>query len=308
MTGFKPLDWNRDISWSVMHKSVRNNRRRIFQAKRKKEFRNLRSLQMLMLNSAANILLFIQKVCSNGGGKTPGIDGEKYTTPDQKIKLFYEIKEMGFRNYEPMPTRRIYIEENSKRRPIGIPTVKDRIMQRMVVNCLEPEWEAEFEWSSYGFRPNRSVNDAVARIYGTINKQNSRRWIVESDISKCFDSINHKLLLEKIDKSCSCKILIRKWLKCGVLINGMWYDQGEVGTPQGGCLSPLLCNIALHGLDKELGIRYSKTIRIQGSRSLIRYADDLVIMCYSKEDAITSSYYYVECYCSSNFPIYDGAN
>jgi RNA-directed DNA polymerase len=143
-----------------MTKSVRSFIRRIFQAKRKKEFRNLRSLQML--NSAANVLLSIKKVCSNGGGKTPGIHRETFTTHEQKIKLFYEIKKMGFRNYEPMPTRRIYIEENSKRRPICIPTVMDRIMKTIVANCLEPEWEAEFEWSSYRFRPNRSVSDAVS--------------------------------------------------------------------------------------------------------------------------------------------------
>lgn len=281
----KITSWS-EIDWLLVNKNVVNLRRRIFDASVKNEYRKLRSLQRMMLKSKSNILYSIQCISNNSGSKTFGVDGEILDGPKDKLKYFYEISENGYLGREPSPTRRIYIKESNKFRPIGIPTVYDRIVQTMVLNSIEPEWEAKFEKGSYGFRPGRNVDDAINRLWLALHKPGSRKWIVDTDISKCFDSISHSYIVEKIGKFPAAE-LINKWLKAGIIIRSTWLDSGEYGTPQGSALSPFLCNLALHGLESELGVEYDNRGYVKSrGRLLIRFADDLVIRCHTKQDAI----------------------
>lgn len=281
----KISSWS-EIDWKRVNIIVVKLRRRIFDAKKLNKFRSLRSLQRLMLDSSANILYCIRKISYNPGSHTPGIDGETLDDPLDRFRLFNEISTSRWNGIKPKPIRRIYIKEINKLRPIGIPTIRDRVIQAMACNALEPEWEAVFEKGSYGFRPKRNTNDAVSRLWLALNKPSSRKWIVDSDISKCFDSISHKYLLKVLEHFPACD-LIKDMLEVGVIIRDVWLSSEGEGTPQGSSLSPLLCNIALHGLEKELGVIYTKKGYVyQKGRLLIRFADDLVILCHSKEDAI----------------------
>lgn len=274
-----------DMDWKYITKVVKNLRYRIFSAKREGNLRKLRLLQKLMMHSSSNVAYSIRHVCANSGSKTPGIDNKLYKSPEEKFELYSLIKNSKFENYTSSAVKRIYIKEGEKMRPIGIPTVYDRVMQMVVKNSLEPEWEAVFEKSSYGFRPNRSVNDAVNRIWLTCSTKNGRTWVVDADISKCFDTTSHKYLLQQLTHFPG-RSLIESWLKCGIIVNDIWLDLEE-GTPQGSIISPLLCNISLHGLEKELGIFYNPQGFVDTrSNSIIRYADDIVIFCRSKEEAI----------------------
>lgn len=277
-------DWS-DIDWKQVNLTVKKLRRRIFDAKRKNNRKVLCSLQRMMLKSTSNILYCIRKISYNSGSKTPGIDREILESPKDRFRLFQDISRNGWNGVSPKPIRRIYIKEGEKLRPIGIPTVYDRVIQAMICNALEPEWEAVFEKGSYGFRPKRNTNDAVSRIWLALNKENSRKWVLDSDIAKCFDSISHKYLLEQL-KGFPGKSLIKEMLEAGIIIREVWLSSEDEGTPQGSSLSPILCNIALHGLEKELGVIYKKNGYVDGKgRLLIRFADDLVILCHSLADA-----------------------
>jgi RNA-directed DNA polymerase len=202
------------------------------------------------------------------------------------------------KTWKPKPTKRVYIpKKNGKKRPLGIPTIMDRCIQALVKNALEPYWEAKFEPTSYGFRPNRSGHDAQGRIFLNLKstpqgKRAKKTWIVEADIKGCFDNISHEFLLETIGDFPARKI-IEYWLKAGYVDNGV-FNETKSGTPQGGIISPLLANIALHGLESVLGIKWyqrkdskgNKSWENRSNRTLVRYADDFVIMCESKQDAI----------------------
>jgi len=165
-----------------------------------------------------------------------------------------------------------------EKRPLGIPTIKDRARQALIKSALEPEWESRMEETSYGFRPGRSAQDAISRIFSTINKGNY--FILDADIAKCFDRINHDFLLSKIHCPSSLKRDIKQWLKAGVLDNGV-FEETETGTPQGGVISPLLANIALEGMTRLIETLFPKK---KGNQAvLIRYADDFVVISPSLE-------------------------
>ncbi|NEN99348.1 MAG: group II intron reverse transcriptase/maturase, partial [Moorea sp. SIO3I7] len=198
-------------------------------------------------------------------------------------------------SWKPIPTKRIYIpKSNGKQRPLGIPSITDRCLQGIVKNALEPSWEAKFEPVSYGFRPGRSTHDARQRIFLNIKgEKNKKWWVLDADISGCFDNIAHQPLIEALGNFPAVK-LVKDWLKAGYIHKGVFSDTGK-GTPQGGIISPLLANIALHGLEEELGIKYiwSKNKRNKNggnwvnrtSRTYVRFADDFVILTESEEDA-----------------------
>lgn len=281
-------DWN-NINWKLVNKEVTKLKSKIWKARKFQEFKKLRNYQKLIVHSSHNILFSIRKVTQqNTGSKTEGIDEELFTTPKDRLELFFELKKLNLNNYTPLATKRIYIPKpDGRQRPIGIPTIRDRVIQQIVKNALEPEWESIFEPSSYGFRPSRSVNDAINRLFLIFNSKNSRQWIVDADITGCFDNIDHNYLLNQI-KQFPYKGIISKWLKSGIIHENVFFENEEFGTPQGSIISPLLSNIALHGMESELGVKlvnvakhYVKT----GSRSFVRYADDFVVICYTKEDA-----------------------
>jgi RNA-directed DNA polymerase len=217
------------------------------------------------------------------------VDGQLVTTPEAQGHLVRQLAE--YELWKPMPARRVYIPKaNGKQRPLGIPVVIDRAIQAMVKNALEPYWEAKFEDSSYGFRPGRGCHDAIERIFNLASAKGNRRWVLDADIKGAFDNIDHGKLLELIGNF-PAREIIREWLKAGYLEDGVYHETNS-GTPQGGVISPLLANIAFHGMEEALGIRY----RILKNRSyaselhpkslgLVRYADDFVVFCRTQEEA-----------------------
>ena len=172
-------------------------------------------------------------------------------------------------------------------RPLGIPTLADRAVQAVVKNALEPEWEARFEATSYGFRPGRSAHDAIEKVFHLTHSGSTKLWVVDADIKGCFDNIDHGPLLRSLGTFPASRE-IRAWLKAGYMESGVLHST-DSGTPQGGVISPLLANVALHGLDEALGIRRllrrDGHARIIGNRAWVRYADDFVVFCETKKDA-----------------------
>ena len=283
----EPLKWD-SINWKTIESEVKNLQSRIFVSKQGNNRRKLRRLQKLLFKSRSNILLSLKRVLVlNHGKNTPGID--KITlSKDQRIELYYEISRLDMREYVPLPVKRIYIPKpDGKKRPLGIPTLKDRCIQSMVKNCLEPEWEATFEATSYGFRSGRSPHDALSRIYNTLSVKkigsNRKLWVLDADIEKFFDTVDHNYICEKLDNF-PMKHLIYKWLKAGYMALNKFYPT-EIGTPQGGIISPLLANIALSDLGSFLKTDPDSTGRVMGSRVYVRYADDFVVLCSSLKEA-----------------------
>lgn len=199
--------------------------------------------------------------------------------------MLKRLQKLDIFTHSVLEVKRIYIPKASgKPRPLGIPTIIDRVLQFVVLTALEPEWESYFEQGSYGFGPARSCHDAMARLYRTISKKR-RRWVLDADIKGCFDNISHKWLLNRLSGFPAVS-LIEKWLKAGYVEIGKIYVS-DFGTPQGNIISPLLANIALHGMERALAIRYHPDgyVRPECKYSLVRYADDFVVLAKSKKDA-----------------------
>lgn len=279
------------IDWKKMNASVVKLRGLIYKAKQRKKDKLMRRFQDILLRSEANILLSIRKVTSiNVGKRTPGLDKMLIKTNAERWDLYVELSQMKRSDWTSIakPTKRIYIPKpNGKQRPLGIPSIRDRVIQNIVKNALEPEWEALFESSSYGFRPSRSCHDALARIFSIVARQKVRVWVLDADIKGCFDNIDHDYLLKAVD-GFPAKDVIKAWLKAGYCE----FPANDVietpqGTPQGGVISPLLANIALHGMEQALNIKtVSTTGHNFGSNkySLVRYADDFVVFARTKEE------------------------
>ena len=275
-------DWH-SIDWYKVNHSIRNIRRRIFKATQVKDWKKVRNLQKLMLNSYYNVLSSVRKTTQdNKGSRTAGVDKVLIKTPKQRFALSQELAKNH--SSKALPAKRIYIpKRNGQKRPLGIPAIKDRCLQAMVKNALEPCWEAQFEGISYGFRPGRSTHDAIGKIYLIARPNKTKKWIVDADIKGCFDNIDHDKLLEIIGNF-PHRHLIQAWLKAGYIDKDVFHPQ-KTGTPQGGIISPLLANIALHGMEEALGVKYNRREESIGKRCVVRYADDFVIFCKNREDA-----------------------
>ena len=268
----------KDINWKKVEKYVFKLQILIYRASSRGEIRKVRKYQKLLTKSYYARLLAVRRITQdNQGKKTAGIDGIKNLPSMQRFNLVDLLKRHRFK---ASPTRRVWIPKPGKdeKRPLGIPTMYDRALQALVKLGRSPEWEAHFEPNSYGLRPGRSTHDAIAAIYVSINKK--PKYVLDADISKCFDRINHDALLRKIGRT-PYRRLIKPWLKSGVFDNKQFSDTLE-GTPQGGVISTLLVNIALHGMEKCLE-KYAETLPgkkrdNKQALSLIRYADDFVIL------------------------------
>jgi Retron-type reverse transcriptase len=271
------VEWNQ-INWHKAERLTFKLQKRIFQASERGDVKAVRKLQKTLINSWSAKCIAVRRVTQDNQGKnTAGVDGVKSLIPKQRMNLVGRLKLTN----KAKPTRRVEIPKpgSTETRPLGIPTIDDRAMQALVKLALEPEWEAKFEPNSYGFRPGRSCHDAIEAIFNNIRYKS--KYVLDADISKCFDRINHKALISKIHTYPTLSRLIKRWLKAGYCDGKELFPTND-GTPQGGVISPLLANIALHGMEERVKqyvetLKGKKAINRQ-ALSLIRYADDFVII------------------------------
>lgn len=282
------IEWY-TLNWWKLEYQVDRLQRRIFRATRDEEWNKVKSLQKLLVRSRCARLLAIREITQvNTGRLTPGVDDRLYLTAEEREELYRELE---FKGYQPEPVKRVYIpKSNGEKRPLGIPTILDRTMQMLVKKALEPMWEVMFEPNSYGFRPGRRCQDAIQQIQVSARRRRGSKslpWVLDADITGCFDNISHDVILNK----CSVfKPTIHKWLRAGVVEDGQ-FMKTEKGVPQGGVVAPLLANIALDGLERLFGIENTKGRYISPSQrkgknkgvSLVRYADDFVVIAPSRE-------------------------
>jgi RNA-directed DNA polymerase len=287
-----PAQWEK-VDWRAQEEQVRRLRQRIFKATQEQDWPKVRNLQKLMLRSRANTLVSVRQVTQrNAGRRTAGIDGEVALTSEARMAVAEQVHQSRS-SWQPRAVRRVFIPKASNRaklRPLGIPVLMDRCHQARARNALEPEWEARFEPASYGFRPGRSCHDAIGAIYNVCAGPAAKRtWALDADLAAAFDRIDHSHLLGQLG-SFPARDMIAGWLKAGVFEAGKGFAPTEEGTPQGGVISPLLLNVALHGLEEAAGVRRKVSgvhagETMAGSPVAIRYADDVTVLCHSQRQA-----------------------
>lgn len=265
------VDWH-GIDRAKAQQATRKLQVRIAKAIREGKHRKAKSLQWLLTHSFYAKFMAVKRVTENNGKKTAGVDEETWDTPQAKAKAIVGLKRRG---YKPQPLRRVYIPKaNGKQRPLGIPTMKDRAMQALHLLALEPIAETTADPNSYGFRPERACRDAAGQIFTSMAKKSQATWVLEGDITGCFDNISHDWLLANVPVD---KATLRKWLKSGYVWKNRLFNT-EAGTPQGGIISPVLANLALDGLEAKLTERFPKAKSGGKSKvNYVRYADDFII-------------------------------
>lgn len=231
-----------------------------------------------------NLQTAFKRVKRNNGA--PGIDGETVADYQRELETNTEFlhEKLKTKTYEPQPVRRVEIEKpDGGKRQLGVPTVKDRVVQQAIVNIIEPLFDPTFHPSSYGYRPGRSQHQAVAKAEQFMNRYGLTE-VVDMDLSKCFDTLDHEIIMNTVAERISdgqVLKLIRKFLQSGVMQDGA-YTATNIGSCQGGVISPLLSNIYLNKFDQKM---MEKGIRI------VRYADDILILAASKQQAGNSLAY-----------------
>lgn len=255
--------WN-SIDWKMCEEQLAKIQNDLAIATKQDNFSEIERIQYKIIRMFAARALAVRKVTTNRGKTTPGVDGEKWSSASKKYEAIKRLKDLS--TYKPQPVRRVWIPKPGKteKRPLGIPTLYDRAVQALVLFAFEPVVESRADFRSFGFRRYRSVQDAAEYIRLLCASNFSKRYILEIDIRKFFDTINHQWLLKNMPVD---KTILRKMLKAGVL-DFQKFDATESGVPQGGVLSPSLANATLDGLEKIVNATQA---------FLVRYADDFVV-------------------------------
>jgi RNA-directed DNA polymerase len=272
------VDWHQ-IDWEQVHHTVRRLQVRIVKATQAGRWGKVKALQRLLTRSFSGKALAVRRVTENQGKRTPGVDGETWDTPAKKASALGTLRQRGYR---PRPLRRVSIpKSNGKLRPLGIPTMRDRAMQALYLLALDPIAETTADPNSYGFRTGRSTADAIEQCFTVLSRGDRAQWVLEGDIKACFDRISHDWLLAHIPIERS---ILQKWLSAGYMERHVFHPT-EAGTPQGGIISPVLANLTLDGIERELRARYpAKSLKARQAKvNFVRYADDFVVTGRSKE-------------------------
>jgi RNA-directed DNA polymerase len=266
-------DWAH-LPWRKLERYVFRLQKRIYRASARGNVQAVHRLQQLLSRSRAARLLAVRRVTQdNQGKKTAGVDGVKSLTPSARLALAEAIHPQQWKVRKASPLRRVWIPKPGKaeQRPLGIPVMYDRAWQALAKQALEPEWEARFEPNSYGFRPGRSCFDAIGAIFNSICQQG--KYVLDADIEGCFNHIDHQAVLQKLSTYPAMRRAVKSWLKAGVMEN-LELSPTTEGTPQGGVISPLLANVALHGMEQAVDSAFRSS---EGKPRVVRYADDFVI-------------------------------
>jgi RNA-directed DNA polymerase len=222
------------INWPIVYRRVRALQIRIAKATRDQDWRRVKALQRFLVNSYSAKVMAVRRVSENNGKRTPGVDGEIWTTPEAKWQAIQRLDSRGLR---PQPLRRVYIPKRgstTKKRPLGIPVMIDRAQQALHLQGLEPVAETLADPHSYGFRRNRGTQDAISRVFILLARRDTAPWILEGDIKGCFDNFKHGWLESHIPMD---KKVLSGWLKAGYVDSGKLFPT-EAGTPQGGIATP----------------------------------------------------------------------
>ena len=279
------LRWSQ-INWTEAEEQVSRLQIRIVKATLEQKWRLVKRLQYLITNSFYAKAIAVRRVITNKGKRTPGIDGELWKTDAEKMKA---VNELNCQTYHAKPLKRIYIEKFGKteKRPLGIPTMRDRAMQALQLLALEPVAETTADRISFGFRKYRSPEDAREYAFRILSRKDSPQWILEGDIKSCFDKISHEWMMEHIPTD---KRILKEFMKCGYINKGKLYPTTE-GSPQGGVISPTYANMVLDGMEpmilnvywrskvkKTFGVKYNSH-----KVHMVRFADDFIVTASDKE-------------------------
>ena len=279
------LRWSQ-INWTEAEEQVSRLQIRIVKATLEQKWRLVKRLQYLITNSFYAKAIAVRRVITNKGKRTPGIDGELWKTDAEKMKA---VNELNCQTYHARPLKRIYIEKFGKteKRPLGIPTMRDRAMQALQLLALEPVAETTADRISFGFRKYRSPEDAREYAFRIFSRKDSPQWILEGDIKSCFDKISHEWMMEHIPTD---KRILKEFMKCGYINKGKLYPTTE-GSPQGGVISPTYANMVLDGMEpmilnvywrskvkKTFGVKYNSH-----KVHMVRFADDFIVTASDKE-------------------------
>jgi RNA-directed DNA polymerase len=268
---YTKMTWQ-SIDWHKVEEQVKRLQLRIAKAKRAGKHSKVKALQWILTHSFFAKLLAVKRVTQNRGSRTVGVDKVSWKKDIDKVQAAKSLKR---RAYKALPLKRIYIpKKNGKRRPLGIPTMKDRAMQALYLLALEPISETQADRHSYGFRPYRSAADAIKQTFFVLARKVSAQWILEGDIKGCFDNINHNWLQNNIPMD---NKVLHQWLKAGYMEKQCLFPTEE-GTPQGGTISPTLANMTLDGLEKVV----TNCTHPSNKVNVIRYADDFIITANSQ--------------------------
>lgn len=263
-------EWH-TIPWPQANQFVRRLQTRIAKAAKVEDWRRVVRLQKLLVRSTAAKAVAVRRVTENQGRKTPGVDGITWSTPTAKRTAMDSLET---RSYRPKPLRRVHIPKaNGGKRPLGIPTMRDRAMQALHWLALDPVAETRGDANSYGFRIGRSTADAVVQCHNALSRRHSPEWVLEGDIKGCFDNISHDWLVAHVPMD---RRVLSKWLKAGFVEDRKLFPT-DAGTPQGGIISPTLANLTLDGMEGLLD-----TLPRRAKVNFIRYADDFVITATSR--------------------------